>query len=97
MLFLFGEVPLPLWMLWTCYVILLWHSLSLSYNYFGLLSGHLLEKCCSLGWPYVIFVFRLLVTSVISRFGFFFFFGGGGGDLGSDCSLSDHCILVTFS
>ena len=57
----------------TGYVILLWHSLSLPYNYFsvtfhltcvhinlvrfGLLSGHLLGNSCSLGWPYVLFVF----------------------------------------
>ena len=53
-----------LWVLGMGYVILLWHSLSLQYNYsvtfhlmcvhvilirFGLLSGHLLGKSCSLG------------------------------------------------
>ena len=37
---------------------------------FGFLSGHVLGKSCSLGRPYVLFVFRLLVILVISCFGF---------------------------
>ena len=34
---------------------------------FGLLSGHFLGKSCSLGWPYVLFVFWLFVILVISH------------------------------
>ena len=46
----------------TCvHIILIW---------FRLLSGHLLGNSCSLGLPYVVFVFRLFVILVISRFGF---------------------------
>ena len=36
--------------------------------WFGLLSGHLLGNTCSLGSPYVLFVFRLFVILVISGF-----------------------------
>ena len=35
---------------------------------FGLLSGNLLGNSCSLGRPYVLFVFCLFVILVISRF-----------------------------
>ena len=37
---------------------------------FRLLSGHLLGNSCSLGWPYVLFVFWLFVILVMTRFGF---------------------------
>ena len=37
---------------------------------FELLSFHLLGNSCSLGGPYVLFVFCLFVIMVISRFGF---------------------------
>ena len=37
---------------------------------FGLLSGHLLGKSCSLGLPYVLFVLSLFVILVISRYCF---------------------------
>ena len=37
---------------------------------FRLLSGHLFGKSCSLGCPYVLFVFRLFIILVISRFCF---------------------------
>ena len=46
---------------------------------------------------------RLTICSLrswtICNFSYFpFWFGGGGGvDLGSDCSVPGHCILVTFS
>ena len=36
----------------------------------GLLSGHLSEKNCPLGWLCVLEVFCLFVSLVISRFGF---------------------------
>ena len=37
---------------------------------FRLLSCHLLGNSCSLGWPYVLFVFWLFVILVMTRFGF---------------------------
>ena len=50
--------------------------------WFGLLSGHHLRNSCSLGWPYILFVFLLFVILVISHFDFL------GLDLGSDCFSS---------
>ena len=37
---------------------------------FGLLRGHLLWMSCTLGWPYVLFVFWLFLILVISRIAF---------------------------
>ena len=58
---------------------------------YWLLSGHLLGNSCSLGWPYVLFVFWLFVVLVISRFG-----------LRAEfwvliASVPDLCILFTFT
>ena len=46
---------------------------------FRLLNGHFLGNSCSLGLPYVLFVFCLFVILVISGFGL---------NLGSDCFSS---------
>ena len=41
-----------LWVLGMGYVILLWHSLSLPYNYFEALLVHLIEKLCQRAKPH---------------------------------------------
>ena len=53
---------------------------------FGKLSGHILGKSCSLGWPCVLIGFCLFVILVISRFGF----EGGSGF--SIASVPVHCL-----
>ena len=58
---------------------------------FGLLNGHLLENSCSLGLPYVLFVFGLFVILVISRFGF------GGWIWVLIASVHGICILFSFT
>ena len=52
-------------------------------------SGQLLRKNCSLGCPYVLFVFWLFVILVISRSGF------EGGIWVLIAPVHGHCILVT--
>ena len=57
---------------------------------FWLLSDHLCENSCPLGWPFVLIVFCLFVILVISYFGF----------ESRICLLIApvpvHCVLVTF-
>ena len=57
---------------------------------FRFLSGHLLGNSCSLGWPYVFFVFWLLVILFISRFGF------EGWNLVMTVLVPDICIRFYF-
>ena len=58
---------------------------------FGLLSGHLLGNSCSLGLPYVLIIFSLLVILVISRFAF------EGWIWVLIASVPGLCILFTFT
>ena len=55
-----------------------------------LLSGHLLGKGWSLGGPYILFVFWLIVILVISSFGF------ESAIWVLIAPVPGHCILVTF-
>ena len=57
---------------------------------FGLLSGRRLGKSCSLGFPYVLFVFLLFVMEVIFRFGF------EGWIWVLIALVHGLCILITF-
>ena len=50
MWFLFGEVSSSLWVLAMGYVILLWHSLSLPYNYFDEVTYYRITKRMSNGY-----------------------------------------------
>ena len=55
---------------------------------FGLLSGHLSGKSCSLGWSCVLTLFCLCVILVSSRFGF------EGGFWFLNASVPVHCLFV---
>ena len=58
---------------------------------FRLLSGHPLRKSCSLGWPYVHFIFLPFLILFIISFGF------EDGIWILIAPVHDHCILVTFT
>ena len=58
---------------------------------FRLLSCQRLGRSCSLGWPYVLFVFLLFAILVNSYFSF------EGGIWVQIASVSGHCIPVTFN
>ena len=48
------------------------------------------RESCSIGLPYVLFVFLLIVIVVISHFGF------EGGTLVLIASVPGHCLTFTF-
>ena len=58
---------------------------------FRLLSGQRLRRSCSLGWPYVLFVYLLFAILVISYFSF------EGGIWVQIASVSGHCIPFTLN
>ena len=74
-----------LWVLGMGYVILLWHSLSLPYNYF-ILNQLIHEKpvFCIFLWP--------LYSDIISFINHYCAGGGGGGGGVSN----KHCLLPSF-
>ena len=57
---------------------------------FELLSDHYLGNSCPLGWPFVLNVFCLFVTLVISHFGF------ESGICLLIATVPVHCFLITF-
>ena len=62
---------------------------------FALLSGHLLEHNCPLGWPYVLMVFCLFVIFIY--FPFWFEERDLAFDCSSFCSLLFLCIIQYLS
>ena len=58
---------------------------------FGLLSGHLLENSCPLGWPFVLIGFCLFV------FLFIFHFGFKTGIWLLIASVPVHCFSITLT